>query len=646
MSDISVKLPDGSERSLPEGSTAADLAAAIGPRLAKSALIATVDGEQRDLNTPLPDGATVAIVTDDTPLGIETIRHSTAHVLAQAVLELFPGATYAIGPAIENGFYYDFELPDGKTFSQDDLERIEAKMREIIRQNQPFVRSELPTDEALELFRDQPYKREIIEKVDASEVAGDGVVSIYRNTDRFFDMCRGPHVPSTGRLGHFALQRVAGAYWRGDHNRPMLQRIYGTAWATKKELEEHLHRLAEAEKRDHRRLAAELDLVSWPEELGPGLAVWHPKGATVRRLMEDYSRERHERGGYEFVFSPHIAKSLLWEISGHLDWYAEGMYPPMEMDGATYYPKPMNCPFHIMVFKSQQRSYRELPLRLFELGAVYRYELSGVVHGLLRSRGFTQDDSHIFCTREQVPDELASLLAFVIDVLRSFGFEEFTFTLSTKPEEKAVGDDEFWELATDGLRHALESAGLEYGIDEGGGAFYGPKIDVHVRDAIGRAWQLSTLQLDFNLPDRFQLEYIGPDGQPHRPVMIHRALFGSVERFFGVLLEHYAGAFPAWLAPVQARVLPVAAAHEEYAHEVVAFLRGRGLRVDLVAADEQLGKRIRNAKLEKLPYVLVVGDDDVAHKTVGVNPRGGEVERNVLLEAFAERLEADVAAHA
>jgi threonyl-tRNA synthetase len=645
MSDISVKLPDGSERSLPEGSTAADLAAAIGPRLAKSALIATVDGEQRDLSTPLPDGATVGIITDTTPIGLETLRHSTAHVLAQAVLELFPGATYAIGPAIDNGFYYDFDLPNGQTFSQDDLSRIEAKMRDIVKADQPFVRSELPAPEALELFHDHPYKQEIIERVDASEVSGDGVVSVYRNTDAFFDMCRGPHVPSTGRLGHFALQRVAGAYWRGDHDRPMLQRIYGTAWASKKDLEEHLRRLEEAEKRDHRRLAAELDLVSWPEELGPGLAVWHPKGATVRRVMEDYSRGRHERGGYDFVYTPHIAKSVLWETSGHLSWYKDGMYPPMEMDGATYYPKPMNCPFHIMVFKSSQRSYRELPVRFFELGTVYRYELSGAVHGLMRSRGFTQDDSHIFCTREMVPDELSSLLAFVIDVLRAFGFDDFEFKLSTRPDDKAVGEDELWDMATDGLRHALESAGLDYTVDEGGGAFYGPKIDVDVKDAIGRSWQLSTLQLDFNLPERFELEYIGPDGQPHRPVMIHRALFGSVERFFGVLLEHFAGAFPAWLAPVQARVLPVAAAHEDYAATVIARLRDRGFRVDTVEADEQLGKRIRNAKLEKLPYVLVVGDDDIAHGTVGVNPRGGDVERGVALDAFVERLAADVAAH-
>jgi threonyl-tRNA synthetase len=645
MPAISVKLPDGSERELPAGSTAADLAAAIGPRLAKSALIATIDGAERDLDTPLPDGATVAIVTDTSEQGLFTIRHSTAHVLAQAVVDLFPGARYAIGPPIADGFYYDFELPGGAHFHADDLARIDAKMREIIAANQPFVRGETDIADGLALFADQPYKQEIIERVDASEVAGDGRVSYYRNSDSFVDLCRGPHVPTTGRLGHFALRSVAGAYWRGDHTRPMLQRIYGTAWATAKDLKDHLHRLAEAEKRDHRRLAAELDLVSWPEELGPGLAVWHPKGALVRKLMEDYSRDRHQHGGYQFVFSPHIAKSVLWETSGHLDWYSEGMYPPMELDGATYYPKPMNCPFHIMVYKSQQRSYRELPVRLFELGAVYRYELSGAVHGLMRSRGFTQDDSHIFCTREMVPDELASLLGFVVDVLRAFGFEEFEFKLSTKPEHKAVGDDEFWNLATDGLRHALESAGLEYAVDEGGGAFYGPKIDVYVKDAIGRAWQLSTLQLDYNMADRFDLEYVGPDGQSHRPVMIHRALFGSVERFFGVLLEHFAGAFPAWLAPVQARVLPVASDHDGYAADVVTALTQRGFRVDLVAAEEQLGKRIRAAKLEKIPYVLVVGADDVAAGSVGVNPRGGEVERGVPLEGFAERLAADVASH-
>ena len=559
--EITITLPDGSERSLAPGATAADLAASIGPGLARDALIAVVDGEERDLGSPLVDGSTVEIITPAGDRGLHTLRHSTAHVLAQAVLDLYPGATHAIGPAIENGFYYDFGMPDGVTISDDDLERIEVKMREIMAADQSFVRAEADAAEAAVLFADHRFKRELIEKVTGGDTDGDlvdevsagGTVSYYRNGDGFIDLCLGPHVPSTGRLGHFALQKVAGAYWRGDEGNPVLQRVYGTAWSTKKELRQHLHRLAEAEKRDHRRLAKELDLVSWPEELGPGLAVWHPKGALVRKLMEDYARERHEQGGYEFVFSPHIAKSGLWETSGHLDFYADSMYPPMEMDGATYYPKPMNCPFHVLIYRANQHSYRELPLRLFELGAVYRYELSGAVHGLMRTRGFTQDDSHIFCTREDIGSELASLLEFVLSVLRAFGFDEFQARLSTKPAEKAVGDDDMWDEATAGLRAALEVAELDYALDEGGGAFYGPKIDIDVRDAIGRYWQLSTIQLDFNLPERFDLEYVAPDGSRKRPVMIHRALMGSIERFFGVLIEHYAGAFPAWLSPVQVR---------------------------------------------------------------------------------------------
>ncbi len=660
MASIEVRLPDGSSRDLPAGASAADLAARIGPRLAADALIAVVDGVEQDLVAPLSDGAEVEIVTPSTTRGLHTIRHSTAHVLAQAVLDLYPGATHAIGPPIEGGFYYDFELPDGAVFADGDLERIEARMREIIAEDQPFVRVEVPAQDALELFRDHKYKREIIETVVngahegqthdadelASEAAGGETVSYYRNGatgSGFVDLCLGPHVPATARLGHFALQRVSGAYWRGSEANPMLQRIYGTAWATRKELKAHLHRLAEAERRDHRRLAAELDLVSWPPELGPGLAVWHPKGAMVRKLMEDYSRERHEHGGYEFVVSPHIAKSVLWETSGHLDFYADGMYPPMEMDGASYYPKPMNCPFHVMIYRSRQRSYRDLPIRLFELGAVYRYERSGVVHGLLRSRGFTQDDSHIFCTRDDIADELASLLQFVLSVLSAFGFDDFQAKLSTRPTEKAVGPDSLWEEATAGLQQALTQSGLEYETDVGGGAFYGPKIDVDVRDAIGRAWQLSTIQLDFNLPERFELEYTAPDGTRQRPVMIHRALFGSVERFFGVLVEHYAGAFPAWLAPEQARVLPVAAAHAAYAHTVAERLREEGFRVGGAAAVEPLGKRVREAKLAKLPYVLVVGDDDIANNTVGVNARGANrAERDVSLEDFVARLRTDV----
>ena len=651
MSNITVSLPDGSERELADDATALDLAAAIGSGLRKAAVAAIVDGAETDLGVTLHDGATVAIITAATPEGRHVLRHSTAHVMAQAVTRLFPGAKFSIGPAIENGFYYDFELPDAKTFSDDDLERIEAEMREIVKANQPFVRSEMSMAEAKELFADQPYKVEIIERVeaaeadndDAAEVGEGGVISAYRNTDSFVDMCVGPHVPSTGKLGFFKLQRVSGAYWRGNEKGPMLQRIYGTAWESKQALAEHLHQLEEAAKRDHRKLATELDLLSFPHELGGGLAVWHPKGAIVRKLMEDYSRTRHEHGGYEFVYTPHFANGKLFETSGHLQWYADGMYPPMEMDNGTYYMKPMNCPMHCLIFRSRQRSYRELPLRLFELGNVYRYERAGTLHGLMRIRGFTQDDSHIYCTKEQMATEVASLLDFVLSVLRAFGFDDFTFNLSTKDPEKYIGDDEIWDEATEALREALDSHGLEYAVKDGDAAFYGPKIDIDVKDAIGRSWQLSTIQADFQLPERFDLEYVGADNGRHRPIMLHRALFGSIERFFGVLLEHYAGAFPTWLAPTQVRVLAVAEAHEPYAATVVDALAAAGARVDTSAADDGLGKRIRNAKLEKIPYVLVVGDDDVAAGTVGVNPRGGEVERGVAVQRFVEQFLQEIA---
>ena len=646
---IDVTLPDGSARSVPASSTALDLAQSIGSRLAKAAVAAVIGGEERDLSSPLSQGDRVAIVTADTDAGRHVLRHSTAHVLAQAVVQLFPGAKFTIGPAIEDGFYYDFDLPGGKTFSDDDLQSIEAKMREIVKADQPFVRAEMSVKEALALFSDQPYKCEIIQRVtsgasdgaDAGEVGGGDSVSVYRNTDSFVDLCRGPHVPSTGRLGHFALMKVAGAYWRGNEKGPMLQRIYGTAWESKAALEEHLTRLAEAEKRDHRKLAVEMDLLSFPTELGGGLAVWHPKCAIVRKLMEDYSRHRHQTGGYQFVFTPHIANANLFETSGHLHFYKDGMYPAMEMDNGTYYPKPMNCPMHCLIYRDRQRSYRELPLRLFELGTVYRSERAGTLHGLLRIRGFTQDDSHIFCAEEQMADEITSLLDFVLSVLRQFGFEDFEFKLSTRDPDKSVGSDEIWEKATAALIDALQRHNVEYSVKEGDAAFYGPKIDIDVRDAIGRKWQLSTIQCDFNLPERFGLEYIGSDNARHRPIMLHRALFGSVERFFGVLLEHYGGAFPTWLAPVQVRVLPVTTAHEEYAQALVNELRAEGFRVDMVAADEQLGKRIRSAKLERLPYVLVVGDDDVANATVGVNPRGGDVVRGVKFDAFMNDLRSE-----
>jgi threonyl-tRNA synthetase len=639
---ITIKLPDGSERELAEGATAADLAASIGKRLAKAAVAASVDGAPYDLNRPLPAGSTVAIVTDDSDEGRYVLRHSTAHVMAQAVLQLWPGAKFAIGPPIENGFYYDFDLPGGAHFSEEDLERIETRMREIVAEDQPFEREEHSREEGLALFADQPYKVEIIEGVDSSEGAEGGVVSAYRNTPEFVDLCRGPHVPSTKRLGAFKLMRVAGAYWRGDEHNQQLQRIYGTAWESEKALEEHLRQLEEAEKRDHRKLGVELDLFSFPPEIGSGLAVFHPKGGIIRKVMEDYSRRKHEEAGYEFVNTPHITKATLFETSGHLDWYADGMYPPMEMDGATYYAKPMNCPFHILIYKARGRSYRELPLRMFEFGSVYRYEKSGVVHGLTRVRGMTQDDAHIFTTKEEMGNEIKSLLRFVLDLLRDYGLNDFYLELSTQPEEKSVGAKEEWDEATEALRVAAVEEGLDLVMDEGGGAFYGPKISVQARDAIGRYWQLSTIQLDFQMPQRFDMEYAGPDNTRERPVMIHRALFGSVERFFAVLLEHYAGAFPTWLAPVQARVLGVRNDHDQFAREVQHRLLAADVRVDMVEADEPLGARIRKAKLEHLPYVLVVGDDDVSADTLGVNQRGAEVERGVPVDEFIARIRTDI----
>ena len=668
--EITIRLPDGSTRALAAGTTAAGLAAAIGSRLAKAAVIAVVNGEERDLDWPLSEGDEVAIVTADSPRGLFTLRHSTTHVLAQAVLDLFPGATFGIGPPVEDGFYYDFELPDGGVFVEDDLVRIEARMREIMAEAQPFVRDEMPADAARRVFAGHRFKLEIIDDASTdpmSATSSSESVRTYENPPPapkpappfdgypgFIDLCRGPHVPDTkAHLGHFKLMRVAGAYWRGDEKNPQLQRIYGTAWASKKALEEHLHRLEEAAKRDHRKLGAELDLFSFPEELGSGLAVFHPKGGIVRRLMEDYSRQRHEQAGYEFVYTPHITKAALFETSGHLDWFADGMFPPMHFEdeggegGQDYYLKPMNCPFHILIYKSRLRSYRELPLRMFEFGSVYRYEKSGVVHGLTRVRGMTQDDAHIFCAKEQMGDELTSLLDFVLDLLADYGLNDFYLELSTKPPGKAIGSDEEWTEATEALRRAASTKDLELVMDEGGGAFYGPKISVQARDAIGRTWQMSTIQLDFQEPQRFGMEYVGADNERHRPIMIHRALFGSVERFFGVLVEHYAGAFPAWLAPEQVRVLPVRSDHQAYASRLVDRLKAEGFRSSLGEADEPLGARIRKAKLEKLPYILVVGDSDVEAGTVGVNARASEhPDRDVPMDAFVDRLRADVTAKA
>jgi threonyl-tRNA synthetase len=639
MSDvISIRLPDGSSRELQAGATIGDLAASIGSRLAKAAVAARVDGTEVDLSTPLRDGAEVAIITADTPEGRHVLRHSTAHVMAQAVTQLWPGAKFAIGPPIDDGFYYDFDLPGGATFSEEDLERIEARMREIVAADQPFVREEHSIDEGLSLFADQPYKREIIEGVDSAEGAGDGVVTAYRNSDDFVDLCRGPHVPTTKRLGSFKLMKVAAAYWRGDEKRQQLQRIYGTAWEDDKALKAHLTMLEEAEKRDHRKLGVELDLFHFDPIVGSGLPLYHPNGGLIRKLMEDYSRSEHEKGGYEFVFTPHIAKSTLFETSGHLQWYADGMYPPMELEGASYYPKPMNCPMHMLIFKAEQHSYRDLPLRLFELGTVYRYEKSGVVGGLLRARGFTQDDSHIFCTPEQLPGELASLLAFVLRLTRTFGFDNVELELATRPE-KYIGTPEEWDVAEAALASAIGAAELPYVVAEGEGAFYAPKIDVHIRDALGRRWQGPTIQVDLQLANRFDIEYVGADNVRHRPAVIHRAMFGSFERFFALLVEHTGGNFPTWMAPVQVQVLGVRNDHDEHAEKLVHRLRTEGFRATFERADEQLGSRIRKAKLRKVPYILVVGDDDVAKGTVGVNVRGGDKpERGVTVADFIDRL--------
>jgi threonyl-tRNA synthetase len=635
---IQLTFPDGSVREYDAGVTGAEVAASIGPRLAKAAVAVRVDGEATDLSRPINSDVGFEVVTDSTEAGRHVLRHSAAHVLAQAVLNLYPGAKFAIGPPIADGFYYDFDI--GRPFTPEDLSAIEAEMGDIIAGDQSFVREELDVDAALETFADQPFKVEIIEGVDEAEGAGGSGVSVYRN-EAFVDLCRGPHVPSTGRLKAVKLMRSAGAYWRGDEANAQLQRIYGTAWESPKELDAYLVRLEEAAKRDHRRLGAELELFTFPSALGSGLAVWHPKGGILRTVIEDYSRRTHLAHGYEIVVTPHVAKAELWHTSGHLAFYAEGMYPGMELDHETEYRlKPMNCPFHILIFDSRGRSYRELPLRLYELGTVYRYERSGVVHGLLRARGFTQDDSHIFAMEPQLGDELQNLLDFTLMVLRDFGFTEFEADLSTRPE-KFVGDPSLWDKAEAALAAALEKADLSYEVAPGEGAFYGPKIDVHVKDAIGRRWQLSTLQVDFAQPENFELLYSTSENTRERPVMIHRALMGSIERFVGILIEHYAGALPGWLSPVQATVVPVADRHIDYAREVQHHLQSHDLRVDVDGADDTVGEKIRRAVTSKHPAVLVVGDKDVAAGTVGMRLRGEDKEeRGVPLEAATTRLAA------
>jgi threonyl-tRNA synthetase len=629
-------LPEGVHLELPEGEP-------VGAALPKGTIAARVDGALRDLSYVPAADVLVEPVLARSDEGLHVLRHSTAHVLAQAVCDLYPGAKYAIGPPVADGFYYDFDLPEPVHAA--DLPAIDRRMRQIVKRNQRFVREEVSPQEAAERLRDQPYKLEIIDSIGkdadsaiASEASEGETVSLYSN-DGWTDLCQGPHVPHTGLVGAFKLTNVAGAYWRGDDENPQLTRIYGTAWATKEDLAAYLERLEEAERRDHRTLGGQLDLFSFPEEIGSGLAVFHPKGGLVRRIMEDYSRRRHEEAGYEFVYTPHITKAELFEISGHLTWFADGMFPPMELDGGTqYYLKPMNCPMHILIFKSRTRSYRELPMRLFEFGTVYRYELSGVVHGLTRVRGLTMDDAHIFTTKAQMGEELSSLLTFVLDLLRDYGLDDFYMELSTRPEGKAVGTEEEWDEATEALREAAEAMDVPLVMDPGGGAFYGPKISVQARDAIGRTWQMSTIQLDFQMPQRFEMEYTGDDNARHQPIMIHRALFGSVERFFGVLTEHYAGAFPLWLSPEQLRFVPVADRHAAHCHELAEKARAAGLRAVVDDASESVGKKIRSAQLQKAPYTLVVGDQELERDAYTVRDRAGRESTGVPFDALVGAL--------
>ncbi|HEX6522331.1 MAG TPA: threonine--tRNA ligase [Streptosporangiaceae bacterium] len=631
----------GSEHVVEAGTTAG---AALDS--APTTIAARVNGTIRDLAYQVADGDALEPVDIASEDGRAILRHSTAHVMAQAVQDLFPQAKLGIGPPIENGFYYDFDVP--APFGPDDLKAIEAQMRQIVKQGQPFSRRVVTDDQARSELAGEPYKLELIGlkggSADAEESVevGGAELTIYDNLDPssgelcWKDLCRGPHLPTTRQIPAFKLMRSGGAYWRGSEKNPQLQRIYGTAWETRERQDEYLRLMAEAEKRDHRRLGAELDLFSFPSEIGSGLPVFHPKGGVIRRVMEDYSRRRHEAAGYEFVNTPHLTKAQLFETSGHLGFYKESMFPPMELDGADYYPKPMNCPMHVLIYASRGRSYRELPLRLFEFGTVYRYEKSGVVHGLTRARGFTQDDSHIFCTPEQLAGELASLLDFVVGLLRDFGLTEFEAELSTRPE-KYVGTPEEWAVAESALKYALDASGLPYMIAEGEGAFYAPKIDVHVRDAIGRRWQLSTLQVDFQEPGRFGIEYQAADGSRQRPYMIHRALFGSIERFFGILVEHYAGAFPPWLAPVQVVGIPISDAHVAYLTKVAAQLREEGIRVEVDDSDDRMQKKIRTAQKQKIPFMLLAGDADVTAGAVSFRYRDGTQKNGVpVADAIAE----------
>ncbi len=612
MSEIKIKVKDN-EKSFSQGISPKEVFESLNI-FSKSIIAAKKDGKPIDLNTKLSEDCILEPIDIGSEEGEEILRHSASHIMAQAVIHIFgKDVKYAIGPAIENGFYYDFDLEH--SFTPEDLEKIEAEMRKIVKENYPFKRKVLPKEEAIKLFTElnQPYKLEIISEIP------DDTVSIYTQGD-FTDLCRGPHIPSTGYLKNFKLLSVAGAYWRGDEKNKMLQRIYGTAFATKDGLKKYLHFLEEAKKRDHRKLGKELDLFSINENVGPGLILWHPKGAMVRKVIEDFWKDEHIKRGYQFLYTPHIARVDLWKISGHWDFYRENMFSPMEVDKGLYMVKPMNCPFHIMVYKSKMRSYRDLPIRYAELGTVYRYEKSGVLHGLLRVRGFTQDDAHLFVTEEQLEDEIIGVLDFTKYMIETFGFDKYNVYLSTRPE-KYVGSLENWELATNALKIAVEKLGLPYKIDPGEGVFYGPKIDVKLIDALGREWQGPTVQVDFNLPERFDVTYIGKDGKEHRPIMLHRVVLGSMERFFGTLIEQYAGAFPLWLAPVQVKIVPISDAHKEYAKKVYDLLFENRIRVELDDRNEKMNAKIRDAEKEKVPYILIIGDREVSENTVSVRKR-------------------------
>ena len=633
MAEINIQLPDGVNKSFPTGTTVGEIIESIGAQ--NSTVGAKVNGNLADFYFEIDSDSAIEPIKINSEEGLYFIRHTAAHIMAEAVQSLFPEAKVTIGPVIENGFYYDFEYSRG--FTPEDLEKIEDKMKEIVNQKKPLTRKKVSRDDAISIFdKDgENYKVEIV-----NDLPSDEPITIY-DQDGWYDLCRGPHAPSTGFVKAFKLLSSAGAYWRGDEKNAMLQRIYGTAFWDRKELKNYLNRLEEAKKRDHRKVGKELDLFSIQEDIGPGLVLWHPKGSRIRRVIEDFWREQHERYGYELLYTPHIANIELWKTSGHLEFYSENMYPRMEVDNTEYQLKPMNCPFHIMIYKTHIRSYRDLPLRWAEIGTVYRYERSGVLHGLLRVRGFSQDDAHIFCRPDQIEEEVRGVLDLTILFLKTFGFDDYEIYLSTRPE-KFVGSEDVWDRATDALRNALDSKGLKYEMDEGGGAFYGPKIDLKIKDVLGRAWQCSTVQVDFNLPERFEMSFIGDDNTRHQPIMIHRAIFGSMERFFGVLIEHYGGAFPMWLSPVQMRIATIADEHVEYGERVYKTLKEKGMRVEKDFRNEKLGFKVREAQLEKIPYLLVIGNNEMESGTVAPRKLGGENLPSMTIEDFVNSVESEL----